>query len=248
MHIPRLLRLHASTSPSRLPLSLAHSRRLGGVAALALAVAACNSDDSNSPSTPKSIAKVSGDSQSVVVGASIAQPMVVRVLAQNGDPLANATVTWTLASGASGTLPATTSLTDANGRASMGFTGGIVAGSAAISATADPLVQVITFTQKVVAGPAAALLKASGDGAAGLVNAGVQVVAKVADVNGNAVSGVTVNFAIGASGGTLSATSAVSDAAGLARVTLTLGATPGIYTVTATSGTLPAITFSVTAI
>jgi hypothetical protein len=241
MHIPRLLRLHASTSPSRLPLSWAHSRRLGGVAALVLAVAACNSDDSNSPSTPKSIAKVSGDSQSVV-------PMVVRVLAQNGDPLANATVTWTLASGASGTLPATTSLTDANGRASMGFTGGIVAGSAAISATADPLVQVITFTQRVVAGPAAALLKASGDGAAGLVNAGVQVVAKVADVNGNAVSGVTVNFAIGAAGGTLSATSAVSDAAGLARVTLTLGATPGIYTVTATSGTLPAITFSVTAI
>lgn len=223
------------------------ARALFPVAVLALAaLTACGSDPS-SPTIAGKITRVSGDSQSVAAGAVMPNPMVVEVLAQNGKPLAGQTVTWSLATGASGTLPSSTSITDATGRASLGFTAGTVAGKAEITAIVGS-VQGTIFTQQVVAGPAALLAKFAGDGAAGLAGAGVQVVVKVTDKYGNAVSGVTVSWAAGSNGGTLSDASNTSDVAGLARVTLTLGTTPGVYTVRATSGTLPASTFSVTAI
>jgi len=210
-------------------------------------VAAACGDDPASPTIPGSVQKVSGDSQSVVVTTSTAQPMVVRILAQNGSPLAGATVAWSLGSAVSGTLASPTSVTGPDGTTSMHFTAGTVAGKADILATVGSLVG-FTFNHTIVAGAPAALIRQSGDGAAGVVNAGVQVVARVNDASGNPVSGATVNWAVGATGGTLSATSSETDAAGLARVTITLGATPGVYTVTATQGTLPAVTFSVTAI
>lgn len=197
------------------------ARALFPVAVLALAaLTACGSDPS-SPTIAGKISRVSGDSQSVAAGTVMPNPMVVEVLAQNGKPLAGQTVTWSLATGASGTLPSSTSITDATGRASLGFTAGSVAGKAEITAIVGSA-QGTIFTQ--------------------------QVVVKVTDTYGNAVSGVTVSWAAGSNGGTLSEASSTSDNAGLARVTLTLGATPGVYTVRATSGTLPASTFSVTAI
>lgn len=216
--------------------------------AVAATLAACGSDDDPiSPTTPGSLVRVSGDSQSVPVGTTIAQPMIVRLLSQSGSPVAGTSVTWTLASGASGTLAGVSSATDADGRASMDFTAGTLAGKAEVTASVGVL-PVVTFTQTVVAGAPASLAKAGGDGIAALVNTGVQLAARAVDANGNAVAGVVVNFAVGAAGGTLSAATATTDASGLARVTLTVGATPGEYTVTATSGTLPAVTFRVTAI
>ncbi len=215
--------------------------------AMGAVLAACGSDDPASPTTPQRLEKVSGDSQSVVVAATIAQPMVVRLLAENGSPLVGSTVTWALASATSGALAGVSSTTDADGRASMAFTAGTIAGTATITATVGVLAP-IAFTQKIVAGPPASLARAIGDGVAALAGAGVQLAARVVDANGNPVSGVTVSYAVGTAGGTLSAATVESDATGLARVTLTLGATPGEYTVTATSGTLPATTFRVTAI
>lgn len=223
------------------------ARALLPLAVLALAALSACGDDPSSPTVPGKISRVGGDSQSVVAGTVMANPMVVEVLAQNGKPLAGQTVTWSLATGASGTLPSSTSITDATGRASLGFTAGTVAGKAEITAIVGSL-QGTIFSQQVVAGPASLLAKFAGDGAAGLAGAGVQVVVKVTDVHGNAVSGVTVSWAAGSSGGTLSDATSTSDNAGLARVTITLGASPGLYTVRATSGTLPAATFSVTAI
>lgn len=215
--------------------------------ALGAVLAACGGDDPASPTTPGRLEKVSGDSQSVVVRAVIAQPMVVRLLAENGSPLAGSTVTWALASATSGALAGVSSTTDADGRASMAFTAGTIAGAATITATVGALAPV-SFTQKIVAGPAASLVKAIGDGVAALAGAGVQLAVRVVDADGNPVPGVSVSYAVGTAGGTLSAASAESDASGLARVSFTLGASPGEYTVTATSGTLPAVTFRVTGI
>lgn len=217
------------------------------VAGLCAGVAvACGSDPASS-TNPGTISKVSGDSQSVVVAAALASPMVVRVLAENGDPVSGTVVSWTLASGAAGTLAASTSTTDAGGQASMELTAGTIASSITISASTGSLVGV-TFTQTVTAGAASALAKFSGDGIAALVATGVQAVVRSVDAYGNPVPGVTVNWAVGANGGTLSATTSTSDAAGLARVTLTLGTTPGVYTVRATSGTFAPVIFSITAI
>ena len=66
----------------------------------------------------------------------------------------------------------------------------------------------------------------------------------VRDASGNALAGVTVNFAVTSGGGSVTGGHAVSNSAGEAHVTSwTLGANPGTNTLTATTGSLPAVTF-----
>jgi hypothetical protein len=60
---------------------------------------------------------------------------------------------------------------------------------------------------------------------------------------GEPIDTATVTFAVATGGGTLSATSAKTNASGQASTTWTLGKTPGVQTVTATAGVLPAVTF-----
>ena len=219
--------------------------RVALVALFALS-AACGKDDPSSPTVAGTVTLVSGDAQSVTVGLPGAQPMVVHVTAQNGSSLSGAPVKWAITAGG-GTLADTVSTTGADGNASMTFTAGTLATTMSISATTGVLLPLV-LTQKVTATVAASMAKFGGDGAAGLVNAGVQVVVKIADKYGNAVSGVTVNWTAGPEGGTLNASSSVSDVAGLARITLTLGASPKVYTVRAASGSFAEVVFSVTGV
>lgn len=89
----------------------------------------------------------------------------------------------------------------------------------------------------------------SGDnqqGTAGATLAGSLVV-EVLGTKGEPVGGATVTFAIASGGGTVSPTSSVTDASGLARTTLTLGSAAGMQSVTASVSGLPAVTFTVTA-
>ena len=203
-------------------------------AALFFLAAACGKGDPSSPVVAGSMTVVSGDKQSTTVAAAATLPMIVKVLAQSGAALVGAPVRWTVAAG-SATLADTSSTTGADGTASMTFVAGTSIGTITMSASAGALTP-LQFTQTFVAGAPTAMVKFAGDGAAGLVNAGVQVVVKIGDKYGNAVQGVTVDWATGPEGGTLSAATSVSDVAGLARITLTLGAAPKVYTVRAASG------------
>ena len=95
-----------------------------------------------------------------------------------------------------------------------------------------------------------ALLKISGynqQGASGVTLAQPFVVA-VQDENGSALEGVSVTFTVTKGGGTLSATTAPTDANGQASTTLTLGSQPGPNTVEATADGLEPVTFTTTAI
>ena len=69
-------------------------------------------------------------------------------------------------------------------------------------------------------------------------------VVSVLDQNGVAFAGVVVTFSVTAGGGTLSATTATTDANGRARTTLTLGPNPGTNTATATVEGLEPVTFT----
>ena len=69
-------------------------------------------------------------------------------------------------------------------------------------------------------------------------------VVAVRDQNGDLFAGVQVAFAVTAGGGTLSATTATTDANGQAATTLTLGSDPGTNTVSATVKGLEPVTFS----
>ncbi len=68
-----------------------------------------------------SLTKESGHDQQGLVGATLANPFVVLVTDQNGNPLAGASVTFTVTSGV-GTLSSESDSTDANGRASTTLT------------------------------------------------------------------------------------------------------------------------------
>ena len=71
---------------------------------------------------------------------------------------------------------------------------------------------------------------------------------EVRDQNGDALSGITVAFAVTAGGGTLSASSVTTDSSGQAESTLTLGSSTGTNTVTATAtGITTPVTFTATA-
>ena len=66
-----------------------------------------------------SLNKISGDNQTILSGTTSA-PMVVQVVDQFGNPVANATVTWAATGG--GTLSATSTTTDASGNTQVTLT------------------------------------------------------------------------------------------------------------------------------
>jgi len=70
----------------------------------------------NAASAPLAVSVVNGDGQTGAPGAQLAQPIVVVVKDQNGNPVPAQTVTWRVSPGAQ-VAPAS-SITDANGRAS----------------------------------------------------------------------------------------------------------------------------------
>ena len=95
----------------------------------------------------------------------------------------------------------------------------------------------ITFTIVVNAETlvATTVVEVSGDDQSSQVSTALDApfVVEVRDQNGDALSGVTVAFAVTAGGGTLSASSVTTDSSGQAESTLTLGSTVGTNTVTA---------------
>ena len=95
--------------------------------------------------------KVTGDGQEGASGAALAEPLVVLVQDQNGDPLAGATVTFSVTAGG-GTLSALTATTDAQGRATTTLTLGSQPGANTVVATVAGL-DPVTFTATAEATP-----------------------------------------------------------------------------------------------
>src|SRR5262245_34557201 len=79
---------------SRIMKRLSYSRRVILAVLLAASALRCG-DDGVEPSAPTTIEMVAGSGQSGVVGQQLAQPLVVRVLDQSGNPVAGVVVTWT---------------------------------------------------------------------------------------------------------------------------------------------------------
>jgi hypothetical protein len=101
------------------------------------------------------------------------------------------------------------------------------------------LIPATTNTFNITAAAASTLGITAGQGQSGATSSPLvtPLGVTILDAFGNAVSGVTVNWAT-PSGGSLSPASSVTNAAGVATSTWTLGATGGAQTATATSGTL----------
>ena len=111
-----------------------------GMAVSLLFSAAC--DDEDDPFVPvvTTITLTSGNPQTIARNGT-SQPLTVTVRDQNGDPIANRTVNWTVATGG-GTLTSATSVTNAQGVATMTYTAGATAGAATVTATVGNLTPV----------------------------------------------------------------------------------------------------------
>ena len=147
--------------------------------------------------------------------------------------------------GATGQYPVdSTVVTDAQGQAFIRYAPGTKAGVYTVAVTAGSLVPKL-ITINATAGPAKSLALVSGNNQANIVNTMLNqpMVVNVYDSYGNPVSGAGVNYAIssvpsGATGQSLSTTSAATGSNGQASATLTLGNKVGQYVVSVTSGSL----------
>ena len=109
----------------------------------AATIAACKDSDT-APLVAQAVAQISGDSQTVSIGAATASPLVVRVIATTGALMPGVTVNWSLVQG-TGALSATSSVTDSTGAASVNFTPD-AAGTDIVAATAANVSTPVDFT------------------------------------------------------------------------------------------------------
>ena len=195
---------------------------------------------------PRTMLKVAGDQQQGPFNSALPNPFSVQVQDQDGNPLEGVEVTFAVTAGG-GTLSATTATTDANGRAESTLTLGRQLGPNTVEVTVADLDPVV-FSAVGQAVPQT-LAKVSGDEQEGPVSGELAepFVVSVLDQNGTALAGAAVTFAVKAGEGTLSATTATTDANGRASSILTLGSAPGANTVEAAVAGLEPVTFTAAA-
>lgn len=185
------------------------------------------------------VTRRSGNQQTGPAGTQLPQPLVVRVLHANGTPVVGVPVTWTVSQG--GGYVAASSLTDAQGEASTTWAFATFVGAHTVRAQLSSGLGVI-FTGTATPGAPAGIEKASGD-VNGTVGRPVTLAARVRDIGGNPVPGVTVTWATN-SGGSVQPASSVTDAQGIARTEWTLPTTTGSYTATASAAGFTTAPFS----
>ncbi len=176
-------------------------------------------------------------------GAAITPAIVVTAQDAQGNPTPSFTGTVTLALGANpgaSTIVGTLTATAVAGAATFNnVTLSRPSADYTLTASASGVSSVTSAPFAISIGPAALISLVSGAGQSGPGGAALAqpIVVRVTDLAGNAVSGITVNFAA-ASGGSVSPSSGVSTALGTVATTWTLGAPVGPQSMTAANGGL----------
>ena len=194
--------------------------------------------------------KVSGDNQSDHINQHLTNPLVVKVLDQDGDALSGVTVSFTV-SPSDGVLSPTSTTTGSNGEASTALQLGGTAGTYTVTASATGITQTLTFTATATQPPRPATLqKVSGDNQSKEAYQYVTnpLVVKVLDQYGDALPDVPISFTVNPTSGILIPASTTTDSDGEASTLLRFWSTTGTYTVTASaSGIAQSVTFTATA-
>lgn len=191
---------------------------------------------------PKSLTRLSGAEQDGRPGLALDEPLVIEVRDQNGAWLRDVEVTFAITSG-DGTLSVESTTTNPRGQASTTLTLGNAPGPTTVEVTVagvDP----VTFTATTLAVPWT-LTRVGGLEQEGPAGEPLQspLVVSVLDQTGAPLAGTVVAFVVTTGEGTLSVSTANTDADGLASTTLTLGPQPGANTVVATVAGLDPVTF-----
>jgi VCBS repeat-containing protein len=229
-------------------------RRLASLIALALpAIATSCGDGLGLPEDfkPAVIAIVSGNEQSAPAGVALSKPLVVRVMDASQRPVEGQSVEFTIDAGGGQITPAEV-VTGSDGTASANWTLGALAGEQMVKATVIgdglPASLLVNFSATAVSGAGAHLILVSGDNQTAAVGSALpeSLVVRVTDELDNPVAGVEVTWSVGG-GGSISPSTVVSDAGGLAAAERVLGNASGTQTAQASSSGLTPVTFSHTA-
>ncbi len=192
---------------------------------------------------PSAINTASGSGQSGRVGATLANPAVVQVVASDGIGVAGVNVIFAAPTG--GSVSPTTATTDANGRASTTMKLGTTAGPQGFTATAVGLSTAINVT--ATPGDPSAMAIVAGNNQTDSVRAVLAPLSvRVSDSFNNPVSGATVSWTK-SGGGALANSTTTTNGDGVATNGYSLGAAVGTETVTASVGSVTStFTFTTT--
>ena len=184
---------------------------------------------------PTGLVKISGDNQTGHTGAALAKPFVVEVRDKNGDPVAGATVTFTVTSGGGSVNPEMRQ-TNTRGRASTRLTLGDNPGTNAVRVSVEGISQTRRFTaEATVPPPPPKLLKISGDSQVGVPGQTLEpFVVEVRHPDDTPKVGEFVVFLH--DDGSLNTVLAVTDSNGRAEAILTLASDFGTTTITVQVG------------
>jgi len=188
------------------------------------------------------IAEVSGDAQSGAVSVALANPFIIVISDQYGNPISSESITFAISSqptGAGASISTGATTTDSSGQAQTTLTLGSIAGSYEVTATSGDLTgSPVTFTATALA--PTALSYVSGDNQTKGVNYPLDnaLVVKLRDGSDTGIPNQTVTFTIlttpgGATGQSVSPASDTTDSSGQASTAFTLGDGMGTYTVRA---------------
>ena len=200
-----------------------------------------------------SIVADSGGAQAGLAGALLGQPFVVRVLDAFSNPVPNVTVTWAVTAGG-GSLTATTSTTDVNGRARVTLTLGAT-GANTVSASVGGAGTVSFTATAVSAGPTQLVFVTQPSNVTAGIPIAASPVVQARDASNNPVpsftGNVTITIGTNPGGATLGGTVTVAAAAGNATLAnLRLNKIGAGYTLVASAAGLTSATsgtFNVTA-
>jgi hypothetical protein len=197
---------------------------------------------------------VDGNEQIGPAGTTLPLQVVVRVLDTRERPVANHDVTFTIGSGG-GTVEPTTVKSNASGQAGASWTLGPNSGSHLLRVQAPrggSGTLELTVRATAVAGSGSVLVGAGGEDQTGPVSSALadSLVVKATDALGNPVADVEVTWSVSGGGGSISPTTVVTGADGLAAAERVLGPVAGAQSAQATVDqfTGSPVTFSHTAV
>ncbi len=194
----------------------------------------------------------SGDGQNAPAGATLGQPLVIRVVDDLGRSVQGQTVVFTVQSGGGSVDPASIR-TGSDGRAGVTWTLGAAAGQQQVQALAQgdgaPANLSVSFTATALTGAGAALQIVKGDNQTAPVGSAPadSLVVRAVDALDNPVSGIEVHWTVDG-GGSISPASVTTDADGLAAAQRVLGNTAGTQTAQAAADGIAGVTFTSTAV
>jgi hypothetical protein len=191
------------------------------------------------------LALLGGNAQSAAVGTTLAAPLTVQAVNSQGIGDPGVSVTFS-DNGAHGTFNPTTAITDSTGTATTMYTVPTKAGSIGITATSSstaPVYRNVLLSAQAIAGPAKTIAKISGINQYGTVNTALAapLVVALRDAYGNGIVGQQITFTDGGVGGTFSANTVTTGAAGVASVSYTLPKKAQYIVLTATYGSITAL-------